>query len=624
MYGIFRATIRLRMTPLSTLRLCDIASASVFSVAPATPLDEALALFSTHRVSSLIVVDDQRPLGILTERDLVRMMCDGVAEGLVVSDVMSRPVMTAPGDLDFASAQLLMANRAIRHLVLVDADGRLCGVATETDFRHHLGNDFFAAIKSLDAVMDQGGVLLSADQPLQAALQYMRSGNLDHVVVGCDGIAEGILTERDIPRLLAGHVDSAAVRLGDVMSGGLQTIAVDVSVAEAAARMDAARLRHLVVVNGQGRMVGVLSQHRMFERLGAVLLDESRSKLADRLALVLEATGVGTWEYDHRQRTVIRTVTLNRLMHLPDDHLQEPVEAVLARVEPADRGRVAAAFAAVIEGRSELFSIDYRERCADGSMLWLSTRGRVVERDAEGAPLRSAGVTVDVTSRQREHELLEFGNAILQHISSAASLTDVLTRIAREIERQDAGSRCSILLLDDSGRHLQGGVAPTLPAAFSAAIEGAAIGPQAGSCGTAAWRKAAVFVGDIASDPLWVDYKDLALGHGLAACWSSPIFSAAGAVLGTFAVYWAAPCSDVPPAVRRNVEVAAALAAVAIESEQREAKLRRSIDELRRWQQITLGREGRVLELKREVNELLGRLGEAPRYGSVATPEGGA
>lgn len=610
------------MIPLSTLRLRDIASASVFSVAPATPLEEALALFSRHHVSSLIVVADRRPMGILTERDLVRMMCDGIAKGLVVSDVMSEPVLTAPGDLDFAAAQLLMANRAIRHLVLVDADGCLCGVATETDFRHHLGNDFFAAIKSLDAVMDQGGVMLSPSQPLQLALEFMRSGHLDHVVVGRDGIAEGILTERDIPRLLARHVDPAEVRLGEVMSSGLRTIAVDVSVAEAAARLDATGLRHLVVVNDQGCMVGVLSQHRMFERLGAVLLDESRSKLADRLAIVLEATGVGTWEYEHRQRMVIRTATLNRLMHLPEDCLQEPVEAVLARVEPADRGRVATVFAAMIDGRSEMFSIDYRECCADGRTLWLSTRGRVVERDADGSPLRSAGVTVDVTGRHRENDLLEFGNAILQSISSAAPLSQVLTRIAVEIERQETASHCSILLLDDSGQHLQGGVAPSLPAAYSAAIEGAPIGPRAGSCGTAAWRKAAVFVSDIASDPLWADYKDLALPHGLAACWSSPILSAVGEVLGTFAVYWPAPLNDVPADLQRNVEVATALAAVAIESEQREARLRKSIEELRRWQQITIGREGRVLELKREVNELLARLGEEPRYGSVADPEG--
>lgn len=580
-------------------------------------MGEAVALFSRHRISSLIVVEAERPLGILTERDLVRMMCDGVDEALAVRAVMSQPVLTAPGELDFAAAQLLMANRAIRHLVMVDAEGRLCGVASETDFRRHLGNDFFASIKSLDAVMDQGGVLLSAGLPLRTALEYMRSGRLDHVVVGSDGVAEGIITERDIARLLAEHVDPAGVSLGAVMSRGLQTIAVNVSVAEAAARLDATGLRHLVVVNDAGRMVGVLSQHRMFERLGAVLLDESRNRLADRLALVLEATGVGTWEYDHRQRTVIRTVALNQLMRLPDEQLEESVDAVLARIDPADQRRVAEVFGAVIEGRSAMFSVDYRERCADGSHLWLSTRGRVVERDDDGTPLRSAGVTVDITGPHREHELLQFGNEILQRISSAAPLNDVLTRIAGEIERQTPGSHCSVLLLDDKGEHLHGGVAPTLPAAYSAAIEGAPIGPRAGSCGTAAWRRAAVFVGDIASDPLWADYKALAAAHGLAACWSSPVLSAQGEVLGTFAVYWRQPLVELPAALRRQVEVAAVLAAIAIESEQREARLRRSIEELRRWQQITLGREGRVLELKQEVNVLLARLGEAPRYGSA-------
>ncbi|PKO33227.1 MAG: hypothetical protein CVU34_13995 [Betaproteobacteria bacterium HGW-Betaproteobacteria-7] len=268
--------------------------------------------------------------------------------------------------------------------------------------------------------------------------------------------------------------------------------------------------------------------------------------------------------------------------------------------------------------------MDYRETCGDGSVLWISTRGRVIERAADGAALRTAGVTVDVTGRHREHDLLEFGNAILQRISSAAPLNEVLTRISGEIERQEPGCHCSILLLDGSGRYLTGGVAPSLPSAFSAAIEGELIGPQAGSCGTAAWRREAVFVGDIASDPLWADYKDIALQHGLAACWSSPILSAAGEVLGTFAVYWSAPRNEVPTNVRRHVEVAGALAAVAIESEQREAKLRKSIEELRRWQQLTLGREGRVLELKQEVNELLARLGEAPRYGSVADSEGAA
>lgn len=604
------------MTPLSTLRLSDIASSSVYAVAPDIPLGEAVALFAEHHVSSLIIVAEQRPLGILTERDLVRVMCEGASADAAVSRVMTSPVMTAPGDLDFASAQLLMADHGIRHLVLVDGDGRLSGVATETDFRRHLGNDFFAAIKSLDAVMEQGGSLLSPDLPLQAALERMRAGHLDHVVVGRDGIAEGILTERDIPRLLAGQVP-VTVPLRAVISRALQTIGVGFSVAEAAVRLDHSGLRHLVVVNEDGRMVGVLSQHRMFERLGAVLLDESRSQLADRLDVVLEATGVGTWEYDHRHGMVTRSAALNRLFHLPPENVRETIADVLARIEPVDRARAAAAFDDVLEGRREWFSVEYRERCGNGDLLWISSRGRVVDRDADGAPLRSAGVVIDVSGRHREHALLEFANAVLRQISTAAPLSEVLTHIVGEIEAQEAGCYGSLLLLDDSGRQLTGGVAPSLPAAYCAAIDGVAIGPRVGSCGTAAWRRAEVFVGDIASDPLWADFKALAGEHGLAACWSSPILSARGDVLGTFATYWPTPRTAVSPEIRRYVEAATALAAVAIENARREVHLQHSLEELRRWQQLTLGREGRVLDLKAEVNALLARLGEAPRYGSA-------
>lgn len=95
----------------------------------------------------------------------------------------------------------------------------------------------------------------------------------------------------------------------------------------------------------------------------------------------------------------------------------------------------------------------------------------------------------------------------------------------------------SILLLDEDGRHLRHGAAPSLPAAYSAAINGSEIGPKVGSCGTAAYTAAPVFVSDIANDPLWSDFRELADASGLRACWSIPIMAAGRKVLGTFAMY---------------------------------------------------------------------------------------
>ena len=81
------------------------------------------------------------------------------------------------------------------------------------------------------------------------------------------------------------------------------------------------------------------------------------------------------------------------------------------------------------------------------------------------------------------------------------------------------------------------GAAPSLPDSYAKAIDGVRIGPKAGSCGTAAYRRKAVVVADIMTDPLWEDYRDLAAAHGLRSCWSTPILSHQGAVLGTFAMY---------------------------------------------------------------------------------------
>ena len=99
----------------------------------------------------------------------------------------------------------------------------------------------------------------------------------------------------------------------------------------------------------------------------------------------------------------------------------------------------------------------------------------------------------------------------------------------------------SILLLDEDGKTLRHGAAPSLPELYCAAIDGAEIGPKAGSCGTAAFTGQAVFVNDIASDPLWEEYAEFALSCGLQACWSTPIISSGRKVLGTFAMYHREP-----------------------------------------------------------------------------------
>jgi GAF domain-containing protein len=119
-----------------------------------------------------------------------------------------------------------------------------------------------------------------------------------------------------------------------------------------------------------------------------------------------------------------------------------------------------------------------------------------------------------------------------------AALSELLLAVESSVERE---LLASVLLLSPDEHHLLHGAAPSLPPAYSKAIDGIEIGPNVGSCGTVAYLGHAIFVTDIASDPLWADFRELALSHGLRACWSTPIDDANGKLIGTFAVYYREP-----------------------------------------------------------------------------------
>ena len=144
-------------------------------------------------------------------------------------------------------------------------------------------------------------------------------------------------------------------------------------------------------------------------------------------------------------------------------------------------------------------------------------------------------------------------------VVSLAMLREALASLVLLIERVAPGMRGSILLIDDDGVTMRHGAAPNLPEEYSRAIDGLQMGPQAGSCGTAAYRRERVIVRDIATDPLWAPYKLLALSHGLAACWSTPILDTRGRVLGTFAMYYGEP--KLPTAADLQLTETAALLA---------------------------------------------------------------
>jgi PAS domain S-box-containing protein len=157
----------------------------------------------------------------------------------------------------------------------------------------------------------------------------------------------------------------------------------------------------------------------------------------------------------------------------------------------------------------------------------------------------------------------------------------LLDSLCQLVEEMSGSSLCSILLCDPDGNRLWYGAGPSLPASYISAIDGSAIDPALGPCARAAYFREPVIVSDFATDPMEFEYRALALAHGLRACWSTPILSSNGSLLGTFAIYSGKPRSPTAQ-FRRTIEQITHLLATAIERKRTEEALRESEEQLRR------------------------------------------
>jgi len=209
--------------------------------------------------------------------------------------------------------------------------------------------------------------------------------------------------------------------------------------------------------------------------------------------------------------------------------------------------------------------IDFEETVVDvtGARKWfLSTKMPL--RDDNGEICGLIGIAHDITARKLGEGLRDGQAQILEMIAMGAPLEAVLDRLVRLVESQLTGIFGSILLLDEDRVHLRHGAAPSLAEAYTKAIEGVRIGANVGSCGAAAYRREPVVVADIAKDPLWKDYRELAAAHGYRSCWSTPILSNHGEVLGVFAMY-SMSVREPSPVETRLIDIATHIAGIAIE-----------------------------------------------------------
>jgi PAS domain S-box-containing protein len=209
-------------------------------------------------------------------------------------------------------------------------------------------------------------------------------------------------------------------------------------------------------------------------------------------------------------------------------------------------------------------------------------------------------------ARESEDAFRAGQGRVLEMIAQGATLSEVLASLVTLIEAQSEGMICSVLQLSEDGKHIRHGAAPRLPEIYVQAVNGAPIGPKNGSCGTAMYRGQPVIVTDMLTDPLWEDYRELAKLSGLRACWSTPIFTGQGKVLGSFAMYYRQPQTPTGSEARLT-EVATHIAGIAIEHERAQNELQHTRSELAHVARVTTMGE-LAASIAHEVNQPLGAI----------------
>jgi PAS domain S-box-containing protein len=317
---------------------------------------------------------------------------------------------------------------------------------------------------------------------------------------------------------------------------------------------------HPAIVAGPGdfKFVGAITDVTDRKRAEEALL-RSEAYLAEGQRL----TQTGSWACNIATRQILYSSEEHaRLYGLDPEKGIPSFEEFYQRIHPEDRDRTRETLERASRTGSDV-EVHFRVVLPDGTTRYMFGVGHPVLKPS-GDSSEFVGISMDVSEHKRAEALRDGESHILEMIARDAHLEGILENLVRVVEGQFAGLLCSVLLLDEDGQHVRHGAAPSLPESYTKAIDGLCIGPKAGSCGTAMYRRQPVVVTDILRDPLWEAYRGLVEPHGLRACWSTPILAHSGKVLGSFAMYYREPRSP-SPAETRALEMATHLAGIAIE-----------------------------------------------------------
>jgi len=450
--------------------LAELMTWNIVTIDQGASLARATEVMEMARISSVLVTEFGKPVGIVTERDVLRALEAKLPHGQAVATVMGKPLVSAPKDMSVHDAYHFMAKKGVRHLLVTDVAGNPAGIVSESDFRFHLGLEFYRRLQDVRTVMSSRVPVLPPTALVRDAVSAMSSRDANCAVIAVDGKPVGMITERDAVRFYREGDDSLDQTVAEAMSKPVATIPVGTHLHDAMERMQSQHIRHLVVVGEQGEVAGILSEHDVVRQLESEYLDfalkdnrRTRKQLQEsemrRNAVFNQARQyMGILDLDGTLRDANRSSL--ELIGDPDP------EAVLGKPfwetpwwshDPAMQKRLRQAFAEVASGRPSRFEATHP--AADGVLHYVDFQLHPILDESGKLALAMAEGT-DITDRHRIEEQRRLALRVFQSSHDGILITDpdgtildvnqafsALTGYARE----EAIGRSAGLL--DSGHH---------------------------------------------------------------------------------------------------------------------------------------------------------------------------
>ncbi|WP_275864473.1 GGDEF domain-containing phosphodiesterase [Vibrio sp. CAU 1672] len=282
-------------------------------------------------------------------------------------------------------------------------------------------------------------------------------------------------------------------------------------------------------------------------------------------------TDEGMWDWNLDTNEVYYTPKWKSMLGYEDHELENHVDTWKKVLHPDDLQPVFSRVSEYVESGSDLLQAEVRLKHKNGQYLYVRGVAFKIENSSGEVTNRLVGYHIDITPHKKEELYNNKSRKILEMIARGAPASEVYIEIALLFESRYSGMRCSMLELE--GNTLLHGGAPSLPKEYCEAVHGLKNGPEVGSCGSSTYTGKRVLVEDIQTDPKWADIKQFALPHGMRCCWSEPVKSSSGDVLGAFGMYYNHPAL---PTKEESEDLAAAamLTGLVMERDQNQKRMR--------------------------------------------------